>query len=295
MVLMTALTACQPELEPRPLEPAEGLASSRAVATGSCSVPVPGTYAGVDVSISPYVTGGPAGGFQSTPGNETQYPITVTFSRDVESVTVAALDPDYVGNVMIAYDSLNRELGRIAFDGDNTPGSWTRSIRTLTTPGIRSVRLITAPNDYTSWDSLSFVPTPTPCAAPSPGTFCGVDVSITPYVTGGPVGGFQSIPGNGVQSAITVTFSKAVSWVELTAVDPDYANNHMAAYDSSSQELARVYFTGDNTPGVTTRSRKSVSGQGITRVVLTPDPLDYITYESLSFMESCTPPVLQAE
>lgn len=289
MVLMTALIACQPELEPRPLEPEEGSASSGVTTTERCAVPTPGTYAGIDVSISPYFTGGPAGGFQSVPGNEYQSPTTITFSRDVESVTITARDPDYVGNVMIVYDSLNQELGRVTFDGDNTPGHLTLSTKTISAPGIRSARLIVAPNDYTTWDALSFVHTPAPCAAPSPGTYCGLDVSISPYVTGGPVGGFQSVPGNGVQTPITITFSRPVAWVGLTAIDPDYTNNSMAGYNASSLELARVYFTGDNRPNFTTRSRESLSSQGITRVVLTPDPRDYITYENLAFMESCAP------
>jgi hypothetical protein len=287
MLLMTTLTACQPELEPRLLESEEGSASSPVMTTVSCAVPGPGTYAGVDVSISPYFTGGPAGGFQSVPGNEYQSPTTITFSRDVERVTLTARDPDYVGNVMIVYDAQGQELGRVAFDGDNRPGQLSLSTKTLSAPGIRSAQLIVAPNDYTSWDSLSFVPTPYPCAAPSPGTFCGIDVSISPYVTGGPIGGFQSVPGNGRQTPITITFSKPVAWVELTAIDPDYTNNFMAGYNASSLELARVYFQGDNRPNYLTRSRKSISSQGITRVVLTPDINDYITYEELVFRESC--------
>lgn len=50
-----------------------------------------------------------------------------------------------------------------------------------------------------------------PCSVTGPGTFCGIDVGITPFVTGGPFGGFQSVAGTGFQDPITITFSQPIT------------------------------------------------------------------------------------
>ena len=59
-----------------------------------------------------------------------------------------------------------------------------------------------------------------PCKVTGPGTYCGLDVGITPYGTGGTFGGFQSVAGTGVQQTITITLSKPITWVSLKILTP---------------------------------------------------------------------------
>jgi hypothetical protein len=122
-----------------------------------------------------------------------------------------------------------------------------------------------------------------PCELRGPGEACGIRVGISPYLwNGGPFGGFQSVAGTSYQRDIVITFSQPVMSVSITALDPDFAANRMLAY-SGSLLVDSVTFAGDNTPGVFTTSRKTVQGCGITRVVLHPDPKDYIAYRDLEF------------
>ena len=120
----------------------------------------------------------------------------------------------------------------------------------------------------------------TPCTITGPGTFCGVTVSIAPYATGGPFGGFQSAQGTGAQSTITITFSQPVPWVSVTALDPDFGGNQLRAYDASNALVASVPFDVDGTPGAFTSSAKTVTA-AIARVALVPDPADYLAYDAL--------------
>ncbi len=123
-----------------------------------CSVPSPGRYCGVSVDISPFATGGPFGGFQSKPGTGVQLPISITFSPPVASVSVKALDPDFAGNRMDAFDTAGGLIASAPFAGDGTPGVFTTSTVTLTGAGIARVVLIPAPADYVAYDHLSFTP-----------------------------------------------------------------------------------------------------------------------------------------
>ena len=127
----------------------------------SCSVPSPGTYCNVSVGISPFATGGPFGGFQSKPGTGVMLPITVTFSPPVTSVSVTALDPDFPGNRMDAFDTSGAPIGSASFTGDGTPGVFTTSTVTLTGAGIARVVLVPAPAEYVAYN-LSFTPSATP-------------------------------------------------------------------------------------------------------------------------------------
>ncbi|MBV9774862.1 MAG: hypothetical protein JO040_12990 [Gemmatimonadetes bacterium] len=104
---------------------------------------------------------------------------------------------------------------------------------------------------------------------------------ISPYCTGGPFGGFQSTSGTGYQSNITIQFSSPVSYVSISALDPDYSGNYMVAYDAYGNWLGQVSFQGDNSPGNFTSDTRSISASGIKSVVLVPDPLDYVAYDNL--------------
>jgi hypothetical protein len=123
-------------------------------------------------------------------------------------------------------------------------------------------------------------PTCTPCTVTGPGTFCGVNVSIAPFATGVPFGGFQSIAGTGAQTTIAVTFSQAVPWVSVRALDPDFGGNQLRAYNAASALVATIPFDVDSTPGVFTSSTKTVTAQAA-RVELVPDPADYLAYDQL--------------
>lgn len=137
---------------------------------------------------------------------------------------------------------------------------------------------------------------PSSCSVPSPGTYCGVSVGISPFVTGGPFGGFQSRPGTGASVPISVTFSPPVASVSVTALDPDFPGNRMDAFDTAGGLVSSAPFAGDGTPGVFTTSTVTLTGGGIARVVLVPAPADFVVYDGLSFTPSggtlavqCTP------
>ena len=113
---------------------------------------------------------------------------------------------------------------------------------------------------------------PDPLANP-----CGPPI-IDPYFTGGAFGGFQSVPGSGYQTTITVTLPCPASRVEVTILDPDYPANVMIAYVGGI-EVGRAVFIGDGSPGVLTRDTQAIAWPGITRVELVPDPIDYVAYD----------------
>jgi pimeloyl-ACP methyl ester carboxylesterase len=127
----------------------------------SCSVPSPGTYCDVSVGISPFATGGPFGGFQSESGTGVMHPITVTFSPAVASVSATALDPDFPGNRMDAFDTAGALIGSASFTGDGRPGVFTTSTVSLAGAGIARVVLVPAPAEYVAYN-LSFTPSATP-------------------------------------------------------------------------------------------------------------------------------------
>lgn len=124
---------------------------------------------------------------------------------------------------------------------------------------------------------------PASCPVPSPGTHCGVSVGISPFVTGGVFGGFQSNPGTGVSAPITITLSPPVASVSVTALDPDFPGNRMDAFDAGGGLVSSAPFVGDGTPGVFTTSTATVTGAAIARVILVPAPAEFVAYNGLSF------------
>lgn len=116
-----------------------------------------------------------------------------------------------------------------------------------------------------------------------------VTASIVPFFTGGPFGGFQSKPGTGVQSTITITFSGPVSSVTITALDPDFAGNRAVARNASGAVVASRGFAFDNTPGEFTFSTVTLTAPGIITVSLIPAPLEYVAYTGLSFVAESSP------
>jgi hypothetical protein len=130
-----------------------------------------------------------------------------------------------------------------------------------------------------------------PCVVAGPGHFCGLDVGITPFVTGGPFGGFQSDVGTGASHVITVTLSAPINWVSVVVLDPDFQGNKLEAYDAQSNLVSEVDFPGDGTPNVLTQTSMGTGGGHIVRVELIPAPLDYVAYEQLQIIpEGCAAP-----
>lgn len=113
---------------------------------------------------------------------------------------------------------------------------------------------------------------------------CGTtSYTISPYALGYPFCCFQSNPGTGASSVITITFSSPVSNVTITIKDPTYSGNTMAAYGPGGLiESASFSFSGF--PGQYSEDTKSISGE-ITSIVLTPASADYVSYSGTFTME----------
>jgi hypothetical protein len=130
-----------------------------------------------------------------------------------------------------------------------------------------------------------------PCAVTGPGTFCGIDVSITPFVTGGPFGGFQSVAGTGYQVPITITLSQPITWVSVKILDPDFPD-YIRVYDASGTMTGQVQFVSDGSPNVLTDSTMGLGGSTIKKLELVNDPQDYVAYDDLQIVPAgCAPPL----
>ena len=121
---------------------------------------------------------------------------------------------------------------------------------------------------------------PEPVALPAAGTYCGVDVSITPWAAADAEwegAQFQSDEGHGQSRDITITFSVPVASVEVTAYDPTFAGNRLEAYDAAGRLLGSAEFPGNETPGELTRQTRTIAG-AISSVKLVAAKRDYLNY-----------------
>lgn len=113
------------------------------------------------------------------------------------------------------------------------------------------------------------------------GTYCGVDVHFfqavpaDAFLAAGAT--FQSDPGHGQSHEITVTFSRPVLSVTVTAYDPTFAGNEMIVYDTMGGAIGTVPFPGNNKPGTLTTQTGTVTG-AITSLHLIPAQGDYVAY-----------------
>ena len=150
-----------------------------------------------------------------------------------------------------------------------------------------------SPRPGFSSDASADGSTPTscdPCLVAGPGTYCGIDVSIDPYVTGGPFGGFQSVAGTGYQDPITITLSQPITWVSIDILDPDYPD-FIQVYDASGTMTGQTQFSSDGTPNVLTDSTMGLGGSAIKSIKLVPDSRDYVAYDNLTIIPAgCAPP-----
>jgi hypothetical protein len=112
---------------------------------------------------------------------------------------------------------------------------------------------------------------------------CG-DPTISPYFAGEIAGGFQSTPGTGYQSTITVTIPCVATEVWAEIIDPDYSNNQMIAYYQGSV-VGTAGFAYDGLPGVITFETASIQAAAIDEIELVPDPLDYVAYNLVLYYQ----------
>ena len=131
-----------------------------------------------------------------------------------------------------------------------------------------------------------------PCDVTGSGTFCGVGVTINPFATGGPFGGFQSQTGTGASMKITITLAVAINWVSVKVIDPDFAGNYVRAYDINNQLVSEYTVSGDGTAHVLTEESGGTGGVGIVRVELVPAPADYVAYDELQVVPAGCAPIL---
>ncbi len=93
---------------------------------------------------------GPIGTFQSGNGTGASSPLTITYAPAINSVTITAQDPTFVGNVMTAYNG-TVAIGSVRFANSGVPGLNVPSTRTLTGT-ITKIVLTPAPGDYVAYD-----------------------------------------------------------------------------------------------------------------------------------------------
>jgi len=116
-------------------------------------------------------------------------------------------------------------------------------------------------------------------------THCGgVTATVSQFYQGTGFDVFQgSNNGTGVQAPIEVTFGFPLYRVWVTAVDPDFGGTRMEAYADDGTLLDTVFFDGDNSPGFTSTSTKSLaSSTGIRSVKLIAASNDYVTWQGLT-------------
>jgi hypothetical protein len=150
-----------------------------------CVVPGPGTTCGRSVAMFPFYLRFD-GGFQSANSNGPSSAIVVTFSQPVTTVEVTIADPDFATNEMVAYFN-GGIVATASAPYDNTPGSLTTELLSVTAPLIDEIVLTAASGDYVWYHDLSFSP-----FAPSFTVVCDQNVvrgqsgdcSATPNPTG---------------------------------------------------------------------------------------------------------------
>lgn len=127
-------------------------------------------------------------------------------------------------------------------------------------------------------------------SAPGPSTCPDISVAFTPYAPGDPFGEFQSDPGTGASNPITVTFSRPVRNLSVTAADPTFAGNLVIAFDSAGNEITRSDFAFSGVPGSFSVSTRVLSVSQIKSIRLVPAAADYVAYSGLSFSPADTCP-----
>jgi hypothetical protein len=258
-----------------------------AQAAHSCLIGGPGWWSCTgNVTFSSYYLSSPFRPFQATYGSGFQQNITVNFNPWIRGFRVWANDPDYTAKVEV-YILGAGYVGTWSINGDGVPGVFSVNGFGLG-PGeweIYKLVLRSDPNDYINW-RLEFLNTGTfwckLTSAPHKGG--GATATTSPFYQGSNFDPFQAVNnGTGEQGPIEINFQYPVYSIQATAVDPDYGGTRMEAFLADGTPLPAVYFDGDNRPGYTTTSTKSVTdSRGIAKIVLIPAAGDYVTFQGLT-------------
>jgi hypothetical protein len=138
-----------------------GFTFRRRGSTVECRITGPSTSCdGVTATVSPWHQGSRFDPFQGTDNySGYQEPIEIVFENPVYAVGVTAVDPDYSGNHMVAFDAAGSVLQTVYFAGDGVPGRYSTNTQSITSAaGIKSIRLVPDPYDYVAFQGLSLTP-----------------------------------------------------------------------------------------------------------------------------------------
>ena len=80
-----------------------------------------------------------------------------------------------------------------------------------------------------------------------------------------------------MSNPITITFNQPVGSVTVTAYDPTFDGDSIAAFTADGTVIGTAEFPGNHHPGMLTTQTRTLTGS-ISSVVLTPAPLDYVAY-----------------
>lgn len=265
------------------------VAATAGAAGSPCTIGGPGwSWCAGYVTFSSYALSVPFKPFQASAGSGSQADITVNFSPYARQVFVWINDPDYSGN-RARFWQIGCCWFNAYFPGDGLPGYFTVDFAGLgpgTKAGFSQLRLESASNDYVNW-RVEYRKEGTEsywCRVTAQSSWCqGVTTTVSPFYQGSSFDPFQAVAGTGVQPPIDVTFGWAVNSVAVTAVDPDYFGTRMEAYSASDVLVGTVYFDGDNLPGYTTTSTKSITAAaGIKRIRLISASGDYVAFQGIT-------------
>jgi hypothetical protein len=265
--------------------------SGPARAQGSPCLINPGsTYCAGYVTFSSYYLSVPFKPFQSDFGTSVQRNITVNFSPWAKAIRVWANDPDATAKLDVYIYGFGY-VGAFSITGDGQPGVFSVNGLGLG-PGdweITRIVLRPDPSDYVNW-RVEFQKNSTSnpnswCKITSSSYSCdGATATTSPFYQGTVFDAFQAVNnGTGEQAPIEITFGFPLYSVSATAVDPDYGGSRIEAYGSDGSLLGTTYFDGDNRPGFTTTSTKSVTdSRGIAKVILVPAAGDYVVFQGVT-------------
>lgn len=152
--------------------------SSSGDAMATCEIDHPtDSCEGLTTGINPYVAD--QQGFSSKGCCGYQVPITITFSRSVESVAITIGDPDYAGNSVVAYGADGAVIDQQSFVGDGVPGEFTSDTRTVSGGGISRLELIPDSRDYVYYLPLSVTVNAQITLVCSPSPYRGGDITCS--------------------------------------------------------------------------------------------------------------------
>jgi hypothetical protein len=255
----------------------------------SCLVPGPGSsLCAGNVTFSSYYLSTQFRPIQGAAGATTQPDVQIVFNRLVHNVRAWSNDPDYSNNQALVHVYGCCWLPITTVTGDSTPGLFSiGGGGGINSGNYDRVLLQTDPTDFVNWRveyQLNVNPSGPWCSVNAATVNCQtVTATVSPFAQGSVFDPFQGTNnGTGPQEPIDVTFETPLSQVAVTALDPDFGGNRMEAYAADGTLLATAYFDGDNRPGFTNWSTKSIVFGNIKRVRLIAADNDYTVFQGLT-------------